>query len=418
MSAKQEIWPSPERSAAGGKGSGGVPRPGWLFSFISVFQREVHGICQSTGIVFFCFYVPVFWLLVVWGLLGDGVITRIPVAIIDNDRTPMSRELTRAMAAERFLGLETYLEPDTAFAAMRQGSIYGIILIPAGYERHSLRGEGASVAVWLDENRYAAGGTIQIGLSRVFQALKEQNLLAEIFKTGMTESNARRLISLVHADSYALGNTESSFLAFLGSTLMPSLIMIAAMFGFLTAFLRELFHKTALNWLACANERISAAVIGKLLPWYAMYALIFLFYMALFSGAGGFNITGSLLHWLVLGLCCLADFAATAIVIAALAPTWRLALVIGAGYAAPALPFSGFSMPLDSMSHAVKIFGQCLPLTWFIQAQAREWTLGAGLGDIGTAFAAMLIIFLAFFLPGLPLINWSYHRRAAKADFR
>lgn len=65
-----------------------------------------------------------------------------------------------------------------------------------------------------------------------------------------------------------------------------------------------------------------------------------------------------------------------------IAPNWRFALVVTSGYAAPALPFTGFSMPLDSMSEMARMFCKCLPLTWFIEGQTQQWTLGAkNLGD-------------------------------------
>ena len=68
--------------------------------------------------------------------------------------------------------------------------------------------------------------------------------------------------------------------------------------------------------------------------------------------------------------------------------------MLASGYAAPALPYTGFSIPLDSMSDAARIFGQCLPLTWLIQGQAQQWTLGASLSNMGATFLALGILFI------------------------
>ena len=136
------------------------------------------------------------------------------------------------------------------------------------------------------------------------------------------------------------------------------------------------------------------AITGKLLPHYALYCFIFLFYIALFCGYGGFHPTGSIFLWFACGACCLAVFAAMAVLIAGISPNWRLALVLASGYAAPALPYTGFSIPLDSMSVAARIFGQCLPLTWLIQGQAQQWTLGANLSNMGTTFLGLGILFI------------------------
>ncbi len=388
----------------------------WFAALCDVFVREIKGIYQSRGIVAFCFYAPVFWILVVWALLGNGIIQKAKVAFIDNDRTPLTREIARAISAQEYIGLESWTDPRSALDALAAGEVYGVLLIPAGYTRDSLKGRGGSLVLWADENRYAVAGTLRVGLNEVMSAIHIQDVYASVLKTGAGPTISRRLISAVHSDFYSLGNQEGSFLGFLGGTLIPSLIMIAAMFGFLTAFLRELWHKSVSRWLACAGGRFSVAIVGKLLPWYFIYSLIFMFYMALFSGEGGFNITGPVFAWALLGFLCLADFASVAILIAALSPTWRMALVAGAGYAAPALPFTGFSIPQDSMGEAARIFGECLPLTWLVQGQADVWTLGSSLADLGAPLAAMaLLIFIPASI-GAPLLKIIYGKRAMKEE--
>lgn len=386
----------------------------WLSACGAVFQREVAGIRHNLQLVIFCFCLPVAWLLVIWALLGQGVVTHAPVAFTDYDNTPLSRETARAIAACRSVKLESWPDAQSALAAMQAGTVYGVLLIPAGYERDKLAGRNASVVLWTDENRYAVATMLRAETGEAIRSLDNQTLFRDALATGIGPAGAKRLLSVIHSDFYALGNAESSFLAFLGSTLIPSLIMLSAMLGFVTAFLRELWHNSVASWLSTAGDHLSAAVCGKLLPYFGIYALIYLFYLALFSGQGGFNITGSLWTLSALGLACLADFAAAAIIVAAISPSWRLALVMTAGYAAPALPFTGFSMPLDSMGRAADIFSHCLPLTWYIQGQAQLWTLGASLSEMGKTFAGQAAIFLLLIALGFPLLGFFWRKRAQR----
>lgn len=103
-----------------------------------------------------------------------------------------------------------------------------------------------------------------------------------------------------------------------------------------------------------------------------------------------------------------------AILATALAPNWRFALVLCAGYAAPALPFTGFSIPLESMGEYTRMFAQCLPLTWLIQGQAQQWTLGSPLAHTGNVFPAFGLLFLVPLIPGFLLLRRKYTRMAAK----
>lgn len=76
---------------------------------------------------------------------------------------------------------------------------------------------------------------------------------------------------------------------------------------------------------------------------------------------------------------------------------WRLCLVLVSGYAAPALPFSGFSIPLDSMGPMVAAFAKLLPITWFIRIQEQQWVLGANFSQCALHF---LFLILLVVIPG------------------
>lgn len=376
--------------------------PRWLAAAANAARRECAILCRCRAEVFFCFCVPLLWMLVVWGLLGDGLMTDIPVAFVDEDNTPLSRATARALGAARVAGLESYAGREEALAALGAGTVYGALVIPAGYAREELSGRGGTLVAWLDETHFAVAGTLQIAVSNVMGALAEAKFAETALKTGASPLEARRIVRGAHSDFYALGNQQMSFLAFLGSALLPGLLVIGAMLGFITALVRENWQKSAGSWLAAARGSPAAALFGKLAVHVGLYSLGFLFYMALFAGQGGFAPAGSLAVWFFSGAACLCAFAAVAILMVAIAPNWRVALVMGAGYAGPALPFTGFSIPLDSMGPWARLFAECLPLTWLLEAQAQVWTLGASLFRMGPTFMALALTILVPLAIGLP----------------
>lgn len=375
----------------------------WLAAILNCMRRENYEWRKEIGEIIFCMYLPIFWILVIWGLLGQGVMTRVPAGLVDDDQSPVSREVIRAIDANRVFGLINFENRIQALAALRQGEVYGIIAIPFGYGRDVMSGRGASISLYLDENRYAVAGTMQAEMDSIMSALQNESIFKNALHMGDGDSGAKRVLSIIHSDFYALGNMQFSFLGFLGGSLIPGVIMICAMLAFMTAILREIWHDSKREWLASAYGYPSAALIGKMVPHFAFYCLVFLFYMALFAGEGGFVPAGDLFLWFVFGAACLAVFAAMAILINAIAPSWRLALVAASGYAAPALPFTGFSIPLDSMSEYARAFAQALPLTWLIQGQSQIWTLGASIAHMDNTFYAFFLLFMFPLLIGYPL---------------
>lgn len=385
----------------------------WLSGVLRSMRRECQKWVAAPGEVFFCAIMPLVWLLVVWGLLGDGLMTRVPVGIVDEDKSSMSREVIRALDACRPLGLESMENSIAALDAMRAGGIYGVIVIPFGYMRDKISGTGSSIILYTDENRYAVGGTFEEAVTAAAEALADETIAAEIMKAGTGAAAAERILNLAHPDFCTLGNLASNFLIFLGSTLMPGLITIGATFAFMTAILREIWHKSVREWLICANGSFSAGLLGKLTPHFAFYCLVFLFYIALFSGAGGFTPAGSIPVWFLIGAATIAVFASMSILIAAISPTWRLALVLATGYAAPALPFSGFSIPLDAMDSGVRFFANFIPLTWYIRGQAQELFLGASLSETGMTLPALALLFITPLIIASPLFRRKFSRLAA-----
>lgn len=373
----------------------------WFAGTRGAAAREMAELGRSGREVFFCLCVPIFWMLTVWGLLGEGMMTKLPVGFVDHDNTETSRDIGRSLDSSRAIGLQSFVRREEAQAAMRAGSIYAIVVIPPGYSRDMLSGRCSSVVLYLDETRFAVAGTLQFEVSNVISAMGMRSTLLSAYRAGFAASGAMRIAEGVHSDVFSLGNMQNSFLAFLGGALLPGVIMVSAMLGFVTAIVRESWNGTSLQWLDSARGSVSAALTGKLAPHFVIYCILFLFYMALFAGQGGFAPAGSLLVWFLLGASCLAAFAASAVLITALAPNWRSALVVASGYAAPALPFTGFSIPLDSMGEYVRAFSLCLPLTWLMEGQSQQWTLGAEISQMGPTFLALGALCILPLAPGL-----------------
>lgn len=392
--------------AAGGLAS-------WLAGAGGAAKREARELANTLGEVIFCLCVPVMWILVVWGLLGDGVMTSLPTGFVDMDNTEQSRNIGRAISASRVFGLVSFASVEEAKREMRSGNIYGVMVIPPEYSRDMASGRGSSVTLYVDQTRFAVAGTLQFEASNALTALGMESTLRTSFLTGNGVSGAGRITDIVHFDYYALGNVEGSFLAFLGGALIPGVIMVSAMLGFVTAIVREDWNSANGRWLMAANGSPSAALLGKLSLHFGLYCLVFLFYLALFAGQGGFAPAGSLLLWFCVGAICLMSFAAMAVLFGAIAPNWRTALVIASGYAAPALPFTGFSIPLDAMGEYVQAFSLFLPLTWFIEGQAQQWILDADLARMGPTLAAQLALVIFPLVPGLYLFAKKLRKKAA-----
>lgn len=349
-------------------------------------------ICNSPAEIVFCWIMPVIWMLIIWGLVGNGLMQDLPVAFVDNDHSKISRQICFDLDSIRSIRPISYSNTAEGMEALKSGKVYAMLVVPKDYSRDMTSGVGQSLVLYLDQTRYSIAGSIRGDITEYLKHFLKENIKQSSYLAGGGVSVAEHRLDVLKEDFFALGNPAFSFLPFLGSTLLPGLLQLAAALGFAACLIRESYNGTVANWLATARGSVSAALFGKILPCYFFYCLLFVWYLALFLGQGGIQFNGSLLIWSLAGFLLIAGMAAAVIFFYSIALSWRPFLVLVSGYAAPALPFSGFSIPLDSMGPVVASFAKLLPITWYIRIQEQQWILGANFSQCALHFLFLILL--------------------------
>ena len=78
---------------------------GWLNAAAAVSAREIRRLLRTPQEIIFCGFLPLFWVMVVWLLLGNGIVTQVPIGIVDNDHSQISRDVITKIEATRSVGL-------------------------------------------------------------------------------------------------------------------------------------------------------------------------------------------------------------------------------------------------------------------------------------------------------------------------
>ena len=66
---------------------------GWLNAAAAVAVREIQRLLRTPQEIIVCGFLPDLWVLVVWLLLGNGIVTQVPTGIVDNDHSQLSRDV-------------------------------------------------------------------------------------------------------------------------------------------------------------------------------------------------------------------------------------------------------------------------------------------------------------------------------------
>lgn len=100
------------------------------------------------------------------------VMREVPMAIVDEDATPLSRQLARMSDASEFLRVASRpASLEEAKEEFYQGKVVGIIVIPKDFQRRVRRGETATIAAYYDTSNLLYYRQLKTGITAVTRTL-------------------------------------------------------------------------------------------------------------------------------------------------------------------------------------------------------------------------------------------------------
>jgi ABC-2 type transport system permease protein len=122
--------------------------------------REIRRIFSDPRIISLLVCGPFAYAFIFGGVYWNGRTTSVPVIIVDQDHSRLSRELTTALRSSDSLSIEGYANsPSELLTLARREKAYACVMFPLNFERDVLAGRAPKVAVVLDGSNTLIGGT-------------------------------------------------------------------------------------------------------------------------------------------------------------------------------------------------------------------------------------------------------------------
>ena len=380
-------------------------------SIISSFRREVRDIASDrlylAILVLFPLLLPLFFCAIFY----RGAIDDVPIAVVDRDYTPLSRQLCRMVDATSGVSI-AFQELDMASAEQRllNGDVEGILYIDNGFEQSIYRQEGATVGCYLSGANISASGVLSRDITLAVESFSAGVALQSLESMGINASQAMVEIMPINTQSNIISNPYLNYGYYLAPIFMILGVVIFTVLSTIYAIGRELRYRTASQWLTIAKGSLAGGLVGKLLPvTLAMTAMSQFIYFILFV-VMGMECEGNYLILSLVTILFIVAYEGIAISIVAITANLRLALSLGGGYSVMAFTFSGITFPTIAMFGVVRIFSKLFPLSYFSEFFVSHIMRGAPLSyDIDN------ILYIMFFLIVIPL-SWRRLNRVARED--
>ena len=346
-------------------------------------------------------------------LMKGGAAEKMPMAVVDQDQTTISRRLIHEMQATPSVDIQLITNSySEARDAMQKGKIYGIFVIREGFYRDLVSFKRPQIDFYVT-NAYTVGGNTVYK-----QMLTMANLVSGAFqrevlrKKGMTDDVIMHRIQPIAIEGHMVANPWGNYSIYLVSTILPGILGLVCIMLTIFAIGFELKARTSHAWLRAAGGNYTIAMIGKLIPYTLIYLILGVGCHLILYRFVGFPVYGSTWRLMFGLLLFILAMEALGITMIGLLPTLRDALSIGALYSMLGFSLSGFTYPQMAMLPPVKALSYIEPLRHYYLIYVNEALMAAPVENSIPHMLALTLFMVASLCvaPRLhrALVYWNY----------
>ena len=338
-----------------------------------IWMKEIRSSFTDEGVLIFCILVPLLYPLIYSWAYYNEVTRNVPVAIVDNANSQLSREFIRSIDASPDTKVAYYCNslPEAQDLVAKQ-VVHGIVYIPEDFSRKIYRGEQTHVSVYCD-------------MSLMLTYTQRDDEIA-------TQPLA--------VDEVQIYNSTGGY----GNAIIPGVLMMIIQqtlllgIGLAAGTARENNRYQDLVPISRHYNGIFRIVLGKSMAYFMLYIVLGT-YLALavpkFFGftslATGSSLIGLLVPYILaciffgMTLSCLVRYRENVIL-----------LVIFTSI--PLLFMTGISWPQHNIPGMWQGVSTLFPSTFGVRGFLRVHSMGATLADIRTEYQALWIQVLVYFI--------------------
>ena len=337
-------------------------------------------------------------------LFNQGVARNIPIAILDEDHTTLSRKVAQ-MIDDTPTAMVAYdiQDIDEGERLMREGRVMAIVQIPAFFEKCILSNTQTHIENYVSGTNITVNGLLSKDIQTAVTTFSAGIQLQLLTKQGLTERQAMAQLMPVRFDRHVLFNPYINYGYYLAPSFLPMMLLIFVVLTTVFSIGTELKNSTAREWLRTADDSVGAALLGKTLPvTVGMFLLSLAMFVIIFKVVGT-PLNGSLAIILTGTLLFIMSYQAISVLIFSLLANLRLSLSIGGGYSVLAFTFSGLTFPIMAMWEPMQWLSRLFPFTYYTDLFVDQMLRGApvvcSLPDLG--WMSLFVVLPLLCLPRL-----------------
>lgn len=328
-----------------------------------ILQRELY-IMWRNPIYGFCSIVfPIFVVTFFTTLMNGGEPVDMPVGVVDQDNTHVSRAMTRRLDAFQTTDVVAhYPNINEAREAIQRNEIYAFLLIPKGTTEKLESNRQPKISFYYSNVTLVAGSLLFRDLKTIASLGSASVGSAKLSALGKTDKEIRTFLQPISIDLHMIGNPWSNYNVYLSTAMVPGVLMVFIFLLTPYSIGTELkFHRSR-QWIKMADGNIYIAILGKTLALTIIFTLVmwcfefYIFYGLQFPHPGG------LVPILLLGFLSVVACQGFGIFAFGLMPSLRMSMSICSLWSVVSFSTCGATFPVFAMDSMIQSMAQLFPL--------------------------------------------------------
>lgn len=350
---------------------------------------EVVHIFKDKILLLLIFVVPLIYATLFGMVYAAGILTDIPLGIVDLDDSKLSREIAAAFEnSPRFKIIDGINTFPLLEEGMKKGAVRAGIVIPEDFEKKVAQNRGTEVLTVYDASNLIWGYNIRKYTQEIISTFNAAHTAAYLAGLGLTGKEINNIMDTVACNIEVWYNPTFSYATYI---LMGLVMMVIHQLCLLSVGLTVTREKERNSWLQylCSPAPRWKIFLGKALPYFITnffnYGLL-IWISSCFIHA---KVEGSLSLIILLGLLYGIIITCAGFYVSVKAPNSLQVTRYLMLLSVPFFIISGYSWPQTHIPAAVNTLARLLPFTWTAEGFRLVTVKNLGIQYIHATFLAL-----------------------------
>ncbi len=353
----------------------------WLLETARIFRHEMSLVFSDVGVILFFFFLPIVY-PIIYSLIYNPEVTRdMPVAVVDNSRTAMSREFIRhadATEAIKICGYAANLQEAKEWMADKK--CFAVIEIPSDYTEDLGRAEQPQIQFYSDMTLLLRYRTFTSAIADLQIATGAQLRQMTLDDLGMPSTGEPSGIS---SFGFPMGDTQQGFASFIIPGIVVLILQQSMILGIvLLGGTRAEQRRRLKGSLPVTGDSMSpsAQIFGRTLCYTIIYIPLSIYILHYVLHFFHYPHEGAVIDYILFILPMLLASAMLGQTLNIMATERESAFIIVVFTSVAFLFLSGLTWPRYAMTPFLSWLGDIVPATWglegFVRINSNNATLG------------------------------------------